>query len=135
MNARDKLQLVYELAFFPPRLHKTWTEIRKNENVDRTIIVELLKMALSLHQALPEYGYASHRALKRLAFYQANARMYGTVTFLRNILSYLGEDHTPPPTVPPQYVRDIGLPEFRRNVLKDDRLSVLVRKDNPEQSA
>lgn len=112
MNARDKLQAAYELAFFPPRLHKTWTNIRRNEIVDTEIMGELLKMALALHQALPEYGYASHRALKRLALYQANARLFGTVSFLKNILSYLGEEFTPPATVPPQWVRDIGLPEF-----------------------
>ena len=113
MNARDKLQVAYELAFFPPRLHKTWTNIRRNETLNPEITVELLKMALALHQALPEYGYASHRALKRLALYQANARLFGTVSFLKNNLSYLGEEFTPPATVPPQWVRDIGLPEFR----------------------
>ena len=76
-------------------------------------LIDLLKMALSLHLALPESGYASQRALKRLAVYQAGARAFGNVTFLRNILKHLGaEVDFPVGTVPPGMVRDIGLPEF-----------------------
>jgi hypothetical protein len=114
VNARDKLQAAYEIAFFPPRIHRIWSDMRRNSNRNPEDLIDLLKMALTLHQALPEYGYASHRALKRLAIYQANARLFGTVSFLRNILSYLKEPFHPPATVPPQWVRDIGLPEFGR---------------------
>ena len=115
MNPRDKMQIAYELAFFPPRLHKTWTAIRRNEIEDIEELKKMLRMALTLHQALPEDGYASHRALKRLALYQVAARQYGTVTFLKNILSFVGEDFTPPEVVPSEWVRDIGLPEYGRS--------------------
>ncbi|MHC4252918.1 MAG: hypothetical protein ACYS9X_27690 [Planctomycetota bacterium] len=113
MSPREKLEAAYEIAFFPPRLHGIWRKIKEERVEDMNGLVELLKMALALHQALPESGYSSQRALKRLAVYQANARAFGTVTFLRNILRRLGEEaEFPAGTVPPGMVRDIGLPEF-----------------------
>lgn len=113
MSPREKLQFAYELAFFPPRLEEAWYRIKNNEVEGREELTELLKMALSLQQALPESGYASQRALTRLAVYQANARAFNTVTFLRNILRHLGEETTfPEGTVPGHMVRDIGLPPF-----------------------
>lgn len=112
MSPREKLQLAYEVAFFPPRLHKLWTDLKCHDVANRDEIIELLEMALSLHQALPEQGYASFRALKRVAIYQANARLFGTVTFLRNILTHLKIEFSPPKVVPGKWIRDIGLPEF-----------------------
>ena len=113
MSPREKLQQAYELAFYPPRLSETWREIKLQRIDNKDELIDLLKMALSLHLALPESGYASQRALKRLAVYQAGARAFGNVTFLRNILKHLGaEVEFPVGTVPPAMVRDIGLPEF-----------------------
>lgn len=116
MSPREKLRLAYELAFFPPRLEAVWREVKEDRVEDRDALVEVLGMALDLHRALPESGYASQRALKRLAVYQARARAFGTVTFLRNVLRRLGvEAEFPGGTVPPAMVRDIGLPEFRHH--------------------
>jgi len=115
MTPREKLQRAYELAFHPPTLDRTWGQIKRDEVADPDALVELLKMALDLHQALPESGYASHRALQRLALYQANSRQFGTVRFLRNILKRLGVETTfPHGTVPGHMIRDIGLPPFCR---------------------
>lgn len=115
MNPRDRLQLVYEIAFYPPRLHEIWNKIKRDEIEDVDETIDLLVTALSLHQALPESGFPSHRALKRLALYQVNSRAFGTVTFLRNILKHLSvEIDFPVGYVPPNLIRDIGLPEFCR---------------------
>ena len=56
MTPREKLQLSYEIAFFPPRLNELWARIRTGtiENTEET--AELLDTALLLHQALPEPG-------------------------------------------------------------------------------
>ena len=70
----------------------------------------LLDKALMLHQALPEKGYASQRALQRLALYQAKSRAYGMVTFLKNVRAVIGCDDIETNTVPGNLVRDIGLP-------------------------
>ena len=116
MTPREKLQRAYELAFHPPALDRTWREVKQGQVTDREALVELLTMALDLHQALPESGYASHRALQRLALYQANSRQFGTVSFLRNILKRLGVETTfPHGTVPGHMIRDIGLPPFCRH--------------------
>ena len=118
MTPREKLQLSYEIAFFPPRLNELWARIRTGaiENTGET--AELLDTALLLHQALPESGYPSQRALERLAQYQARARAFGMVRFLRSIRVKLG--HTKPisPVVPGNLVRNIGLPPFNRSFLK-----------------
>ncbi len=113
MSPRERLQQAYELAFHPPRLNQVWREIKLQRIENNDELIDLLKTALSLHLALPESGYASQRALKRLAVYQADARAFGNVTFLRNILKHLGaEVEFPVGTVPPAMVRDIGLPAF-----------------------
>ena len=76
-------------------------------------LVEILDMALSLHQALPDDGYASQRALKRLAGYQADARAFGTVRCLMHMRSRLGRtSRFAIKVVPGHMVRDIGLPPF-----------------------
>ena len=68
-----------------------------------------------LHLALPESGYASVRALKRLAHYQASSKPFGPVAFLTNIAQYLNVDVAPTVAhVPPGMVRDVGLPPFCR---------------------
>jgi hypothetical protein len=115
MTPREKLQLAYELAFFPPRLQAFWYEVKSE--VDTGVVDEVgevLDTALILHQALPESGYASQRALNRLAAYQAGARAFGMVRFLRNIRRRLGRPDLPQTVVPGHLVRDIALPEFSR---------------------
>jgi len=118
MTPREKLQLSYEIAFFPPRLNEVWAEIRAGTlpNIEET--TELLDTALQLHQALPESGYSSQRALARLAQYQARARAFGMVGFLRSIRNKLGRTKPVAPVVPGNLVRDIGLPPLDRSFLK-----------------
>ena len=118
MRPREKLQLCYELAFFPPRLNELWNEIRSGEIRNLKETAELLDTALLLHRALPESGYASQRALLRLARYQAQARAFGMVGFLRSIRSQLGPVKPMPAAVPGKLVRDIGLPPFDRSFLE-----------------
>ncbi len=111
MTAREELQYCYELAFYPPRLNGLWQQIkRKEKSFDE--LKPLLDKALLLHQALPEKGYASQRALQRLALYQAKSRAFGMVTFIKNIRAVIGCQDIASNTVPGNMVRDIGLPEF-----------------------
>jgi hypothetical protein len=115
MTPREKLQMAYELAFYPPRLHQAWNQIKSRSVADMDELGELLDMALLLHQALPEEGVASQRALKRLALYQARARSFGMVRFLRNLRRAVGRPHPlPTTTLPGAMVRDIGLPPLAR---------------------
>lgn len=113
MTPRERLQYCYELAFFPPRLNEAWHRLKHGE-ADVRELGELLDTALLLHRALPEEGYASQRALNRLALYQARARAFGTVSFLEYIRRLLGRGPLAETTVPGRLVRDIGLPEFSR---------------------
>lgn len=111
MTAREELQYSYELAFYPPRLNQVWQKIKRNEKCPDEL-KPLLDKALMLHQALPEKGFASQRALQRLALYQAKSRAFGMVTFLQNVRAALGCGTIETHTVPGNLVRDIGLPEF-----------------------
>ncbi len=113
MTAREELQYCYELAFFPPRLNQLWQQVKRDNSCSEEL-KPLLDKALMLHQALPEKGYASQRALQRLALYQAKSRAYGMVTFLKNFRAVIGCDDITTNTVPGNLVRDIGLPEFSR---------------------
>jgi hypothetical protein len=113
MTAREKLQLSYELAFFPPRLNEIWWRIRDQSDDLPAELGELLDTALLLHQALPETGYASQRALNRLALYQAKARAFGMVRFLANVRRRCGRPEMAAGYVPAHLVRDIGLPVFQ----------------------
>jgi hypothetical protein len=116
MSPREKLQAAYELAFYPPRLNRAWNDIKRQHVANLAELSELLDMALRLHQALPEEGVASPGALKRLALYQARARTFGMVRFLRNIRAAIGLPATIAESVVPAWmVRDIGLPPFCRS--------------------
>lgn len=117
MTAREELQYCYELAFYPPRLHELWGQIKRGEK-GVAEVAPLLDKALMLHQALPEYGYASQRALQRLAIYQARSRAFKMVTFIKNIRRYIGCDELHINEVPANLVRDIGLPAFSRPPMK-----------------
>ena len=114
MTEREKLQLCYELAFFPPSLNDAWNAVKKKTVKDTRMLAELLDTALLLHQALPESGFASQRALERLARYQARARAFAMPRFLRAIRQELGRPENVPGVVPGHLVRDIALPPFRR---------------------
>jgi hypothetical protein len=115
MSPREKLQAAYELAFYPPRLNRTWNDIKRQHVTNLAELRELLDMALRLHQALPEDGVASPGALKRLALYQARARTFGMVRFLRNIRVAVGLPASVRETVVPGWmVRDIGVPPLSR---------------------
>lgn len=116
MDHREKLEQAYALAFDPPSLNALWNRIKRREVVNIGETVELVDMAIMLHQALPDGGYSSQRALKRLAIYQARSRAFGMPRFLRNIRKTLGAGQ-PPETgqVPVKIIRDIALPEFSRH--------------------
>lgn len=108
MTPRERLQTAYELAFYPPRLHRAWRQLQKNPSDSKGELGELLD------QALPEQGYASQRALNRLALYQAKARAFGMVTFLANIRKYCSRPEISTRVVPGNLVCDIGLPPLTR---------------------
>jgi len=116
MDHREKLNQAYALAFDPPSLNMLWGRIKRREVADIGETAELVDMAIMLHQALPDGGYSSQRALKRLAIYQARSRAFGMPRFLRNIRKALGAGQ-PPETgqVPVKIIRDIALPEFSRH--------------------
>lgn len=116
MTPRDQLQLVYELAFYPPRLHKFWSELRGKMLIHRDQTEELLRKALLLHLALPEKGFQSQRALKRVAYYQASSKAFGIETFIKNIGKKLDLDIIPNVNkIPPSMIRDVKLPPFERS--------------------
>ncbi len=110
MTSREKLQFCYELAFYPPRLNEVWYDVKHHRVADLAELGELLDTALLLHGSLPDDGYASQRALNRLALYQAKARAFRTVPFLRNIRAVLGREPLSLSVVPGALVRDIALP-------------------------
>jgi len=115
MTPRDNLQLVYELAFYPPRIHKFWSELRGKSSIDRDQTEVLLRKALLLHLALPEKGFQSQRALKRVANYQANSKAFGIESFIKNIGKKLDLDVVPSVNkIPSGMIRDVKLPKFER---------------------
>lgn len=114
MTSRERLQAVYELAFYPPRLNEAADQVRRGDAMGREALGEMLDTALILHGALPNGGYASQRALNRLALYQAKARAFNTVPFLRNLRRAMGRPPLPLREVPGHLVRDIGLPPLSR---------------------
>ena len=114
MTAREHLQKTYELAFHPPSLFAFWRELRKADEATRCAAVKLLDDALLLHQALPASGYASQRALTRLALYQARARAFGLVGQLEYYRQQLGLAPLASHIIPPGMVRDIALPPLAR---------------------
>ncbi|MDD5482030.1 MAG: hypothetical protein PHP98_00035 [Kiritimatiellae bacterium] len=119
MTPRERLEKAYALAFAPSSLNKLWSQIKHHKLENKKETAALVDMALQLHQALPESGYSSQRALKRLAIYQARGRAFGLPCFLRNIRQALGADKPlAPGTVPPEMVRDIVLPELNHHARK-----------------
>ena len=114
MTARENLQLAYELAFHPARLNAVWNESEKDQISDIPALRLTLNWALTLHQRLPEAPAASGRALRRVALYQATARIHRLPTLLRHFAERLGGVGDIPEEIPAWMVRDIGLPVFGR---------------------
>lgn len=100
----------------PPSLNQVWHRLKTGNIPDLDESGDMLDTALLLHQALPSEGYASRRALNRLALYQAKARAFGTVQFLKNIRHHLGRAPLAQTAIPGHLVRDIGLPRLSRGV-------------------
>jgi hypothetical protein len=101
------------LAFYPPRLHHFWNGLKRQSDFNREEVADLLRAALSLHLALPEKGFQSQRALRRIANCQASAKAFGTETFIMNIGRQLGLNVVPKThKIPSGMIRDIKLPEF-----------------------
>ena len=108
---RDRLQAAYELAFFPPRVHELWQKLPELRDDEREETRDLVELALELHERLPERGFASPRALRRVARYQADARAFGLPACLRRIRQALGSPaDAPVRPLDGSLVRDIGLP-------------------------
>ena len=114
MTPRETLQMAYELAFHPARLNAAWNEWERNRITDLAALRQGVDWALALHQRLPEAPAVSGRALRRLARYQAAARLYRLPTMLRRFRQRLGGTGEIPEEVPAWMVRDIGLPVFGR---------------------
>ena len=128
MTERERLQSAYELAFFPPRLHTIWNLIQHDHLPERAEWARVVDMAIALHLALPERGFASPAALHRLAHYQAQSRAFGMPRGLYRLRTALGVPGAPPGgSVPAAWVRDIGLPEFCRPRLGHNKAVVRSR--------
>jgi len=83
------------------------------------LLAELLDMASTLHQRLPECPDAAARALRRLARYQAVSRLYRMPSMLNRFRGRLGRQNDVPVEVPAWMVRDIALPVFGRKSSAD----------------
>src|SRR2546426_11686443 len=112
--ARQNLQIAYDLAFHPARLNAAWNQWEQGTTADLAGLRVVLDWALTLHQRLPEAPAASGRALRRLARYQAIARLYRLPSMLRRFRERLGGSGQIPEEVPAWMVRDIALPIFGR---------------------
>jgi len=108
MSPRERIQLAYELAFFPPRLNGLWNRVRDGGTVSDNETKALDDAAL-LQLALPEDCH-SQRALERLALFQAKSRAYGMPAFIRGVRKRLDRPALPDTVVPNRLVRDIALP-------------------------
>ena len=104
----------YELALHPARLNAAWNEWEEGTITDLALLRQVLDWALKLHQRLPEAPAASGRALRRLALYQATARLYRLPSMVRAFRARLGGAGEIPEEVPAWMVRDVGLPIFGR---------------------
>lgn len=122
MTPREQLQFAYELAFHPARLNAVWSDWEQGRITDVENLGRSLDWAWMLHQRLPEAPAVTGRALRRLARYQATARLYRLPTMLRRFRERLGRTGDVPAEVPAWMVRDIGLPSFGR-VRNSERVS------------
>jgi len=112
MTPRERIQVAYELAFFPPRLNGLWNRVRDGGTVSEEES-KALDDAARLHLALPEDCH-SQRALERLALFQAKSRAFGMPAFVRGVRRRLGRPALTDSAVPARLVRDIALPPLAR---------------------
>ncbi len=117
MTPRAKLQMAYELAFHPVRLNTAWNEWERHQITDLAELRAAVVWALTLHQRLPEAPAVSGRALRRLARYQAAARLYRLPSMLRKFAQKLNANDGIPEEVPAWMVRDISLPLLGRSAV------------------
>jgi len=111
MTPREKIQLSYELAFFPPSLNGFTGKLRTASSPVDSDFLEALDDACRLHLALPSKGYSSQRALERLAIYQARSRAYRMPDFIDAVRQKMGRPPLSETQVPCRLVRDIALPQ------------------------
>ena len=114
MTAREKLQLSYELAFYPPRLNAFWRDVCLAPEKGCGETAEALDDAARLQLALPDAGFSSQRALERVAVYQARSRAYGVPRFIRAVRRHLRRPELTEKEIPGHLIRDIALPVFGR---------------------
>jgi hypothetical protein len=114
MNAREKLQLAYELAFHPARLNEIWNRVDRGQESNLEMLREIADWAAALHQGLPEAPAVSARALQRLAAYQATSRVFRMASAVRRFRAALGSQSPLPAEVPAWMVRDLPLPPLGR---------------------
>jgi hypothetical protein len=83
--------------------------------------VESRAVALSARSALEARTTGGYNLLVNRAeivgYFEATARAFGTVGFLRNLRRRLGRPDLAPTEVPGHLVRDIGLPPFNRKAM------------------
>ena len=113
MTARERLQLAYEIAFLPRRLNGKWSVWRDNPAAIPDDELTALDEAAMLHLPLPQGGYASVRALYRLAAYQAGSCDYGMRGFIDNVRRRLNRPALAMTEVPSGMVKDVVLPKYR----------------------
>jgi hypothetical protein len=114
MTPREKLQLSYEIAFYPPRLNQLWGNWIKNQSTPDADTGDALDIALMLHLKLPESGYNSMRALTRVAICQAQSRAFGMPAFIRAVRNHFGRPPINIAEIPGEYIRDFAFPPFGR---------------------
>ena len=113
MTARERLQLAYEIAFLPRRLNGLFRGWLKNPSAVPVDELKALDEAAMLHLPLPQGGYASVRAVYRLAAYQAGSCDYGMRGFIDNVRTRLNRPPLMVTEVPPGMVKDVALPKYR----------------------
>jgi hypothetical protein len=111
MTPREKIQLSYEVAFYPPRLNFFTGKMRTGSFVADNDFLEVLDDARRLHLALPSKGYGSQRALERLALYQARSRAYRMPDFIDAVRQKMGLLAISENQVPCRLVRDVAIPQ------------------------
>lgn len=116
MTPREKIQLSYEVAFYPPRLNFVIGKMRTGSFVADNDFLDALDDARRLHLALPSKGYGSQRALERLALYQARSRAYRMPDFIDAVRQKMGRLAISETQVPCRLVRDVALPQEVRGL-------------------
>ena len=77
MTPREKIQLSYEVAFYPPRLNFFTGKMRTGSFVADKDFWDVLDDARRLHLALPSKGYGSHAHLSGWRFIRRVPELIG----------------------------------------------------------